>query len=47
MAMLIALWAKARPRIAAAASSWLATIIQRRQAASDRPERVHQSEKWP
>ena len=24
-----------------------ATIIQRRQAASERPDRVHQSEKWP
>ena len=31
----------------AAASDWLATIIQRRQTASERPERVHQSEKWP
>ena len=30
-----------------AASVWLATIIQRRTAASERPDRVHQSEKWP
>jgi hypothetical protein len=33
--------------MASAASAWLAIIIHRRQAASDRPERVHQSEKRP
>ena len=33
--------------MATAASDWLATIIARRQAASDRPEQVHQSEKRP
>ena len=33
--------------MATAASAWLATIIQRRHAASERPERVHQSENWP
>src|SRR6476661_3711221 len=42
-----ALCAKASPRIAAAASDCVDIIIQRRQIASDRPERVHQSEKWP
>ena len=45
--MASALWAKARPKIAAAASNWLATIIARRHAASERPDLVHQSEKRP
>src|SRR5580765_6334132 len=44
-AILIGLLAKARPKIASDGIAWLATIIQRRQKASDRPERVHQSEK--